>query len=89
MQIILKSNQGRQKNGSMKSSLSFELNQTILVPNNVDCYIQLESLKFVNSFYNINYSNNAFYYSIDTGSGLSDTYGFTIPIGNYNIIRLC
>ena len=53
MQIILKSNQGRQKNGSMKSSLSFELNQTILVPNNVDCYIQLESLKFVNSFYKI------------------------------------
>ena len=85
IQIILKSNQGNQKNGSMKSSLHFDLNQTILVPNNVDCYVQLESFKFVSSFYNINSTNDTFYYSIDTGSGLSNIYGFTIPVGNYNI----
>lgn len=85
MQIILKSSQGNKKNGSKNSSISFELNQTIIVPNNVDCYIQLESFKFVNSFYNVNTTNNIFYYSINTGSGFADIYGVNIPIGNYSI----
>lgn len=85
IQIILKSSQGNKQNGTKNSSISFELNQTIVVPNNVDCYIQLESFKFVNSFYNVNSSNNIFYYSINTGSGFADIYGINIPIGNYSI----
>jgi hypothetical protein len=84
-QIILKSSQGNKRNGSKNSSISFELNQTIVVPNNVDCFIQLQSFKFVNSFYNVNSTNNTFYYSRDTGSGLGDIYGINIPIGNYDI----
>lgn len=84
-QIILKSTQGNKRNGSKNSSIAYELNQTIVVPNNVDCYIQLESFKFVNSFYNVNSTNNIFYYSINNGSGFNDTYGINIPIGNYDI----
>ena len=60
MQIILKSSQGIKKNGSKNSSISYELNQTIVVPGNVNCYIQLESIKYVNSFYNVTLSNNDF-----------------------------
>ena len=88
MQIILKSSQGIKKNGSKNSSISYELNQTIVVPGNVNCYIQLESFKFVNSFYNVNLTNNIFYYSINTGYGLADIYGMDIPIGNYSINTL-
>lgn len=84
-QIILKSSQGNKRNGSKNSSISFELNETIVVPNNVDCFLQLQSFKFVNSFYNVNSTNNTFYYSRDTGSGLGDIYGINIPIGNYDI----
>jgi hypothetical protein len=87
IQIILKSSQGKQNNGSKKSSISFELNENIVIPNNVDCYILLKSFKFINSFYNINSTNNVFYYSIDSviGMGIIDIHNFEIPIGNYNI----
>lgn len=87
VQIILKSSQGKLNNASKKSSISFELNQNIVIPNNVDAYIMLKSLKFINSFYNINTTNNTFYYSVDSviGLGIVDIYSFEIPIGNYNI----
>jgi hypothetical protein len=47
----------------------------------------LKSFKFINSFYNINSTNNIFYYSIDSviGLGIIDIHSFEIPIGNYNI----
>jgi len=85
IQIILKSDQGTKRNGSKNSSISFELNQTIVVPLNVSCFVQMESFKFVNSFYNVNSTNNIFYYSINTGSGFGDIYGINIPVGNYSI----
>ena len=88
IQIILKSSQGNKKNNSKNSSLSFELNETIVVPTNVNCYIQVESFKFLNSFYNINTTNNIFYYSMNFGIGFADIYGINIPIGNYNINSL-
>lgn len=88
-QIFLKSSEGNLINGTMKSRISFELKNTINIPNNIDAYIQLNSFKFVNSFYNVNESNNMFYYSVSSmGIGIIDIHYFTIPIGNYTISTL-
>ncbi len=88
-QVFLKTSEGVLNNGSNKSSVSFDLKNTIIIPSNVDAYIQLNSFKFTNSFYNINLSNNIFYYSVDgLGLGIEDIYSFEIPVGNYNINSL-
>lgn len=87
--IILKSNEGILNNSSKKSSISFELNNNIIIPSNIDAYVHLSSLKFLNAFYNINSTNNMFYYSVSSlGIGIVDIYSFEIPIGNYNITTL-
>lgn len=85
--IFLKSNEGILNNANKKSSVSFELKNIIQIPNNIDAYIQLNSFKFINSFYNINSSNNIFYYSIST-TNINTINNLIIPIGNYNISTL-
>lgn len=89
IQIILKSSQAKLNNGTKKSSISFELNQNIIIPNNIDGYIQLNSFKFINAFYNINSTNSVFYYSISSsGLGIFDIHSIDIPFGNYTIDTL-
>ena len=83
-QIFLKSNEGISNNSTKKSSISFELKNHITIPTNIDAYIQLNSYKFVNSFYNINTTNNIFYYSTST-IGIGIINNISIDIGNYNI----
>ncbi len=83
-QIFIKSNDYTiLKNDKMKSDITFELKNFINIPNNVDAYIQLNSFKFMNAFYNINSTNNKFYYSISPN--ITTILSFTIPSGNYNI----
>lgn len=86
-QIFLKSNEGISNNSTKKSSISFELKNHITIPTNIDAYIQLNSYKFVNSFYNINTTNNIFYYSTST-IGIGIINNISIDIGNYNITTL-
>jgi len=86
--IFLKSNEYTSlNNGSLKSDINYELKNKILIPSNVDCYIQLNTFKFINSFYNINGSNNHFYYSVHH-SGIYETIDITIPYGNYSITSI-
>jgi len=88
-QLFLKSNEGRLNNSTKKSSISFELKNVITIPNNVDAYIQLNSFKFINAFYNISSTNNIFYYSVSTmGIEIIDEHSIEIPIGNYNLTSL-
>ena len=86
-QIFLKSNEYTTlHNGSFKSDVSFELKNNIQIPNNVDAYLQLNSFKFTNAFYNINTGNNIFYYSLS--SNINATLTIQIPIGQYTISNL-
>jgi len=83
-QIFLRSNEYTiLKNGNMKSNIFFELKNYIKIPNNVDAYLQLNSFKFINAFYNVSTSNNIFYYSLSGSIGT--VLSITITPGNYNI----
>lgn len=82
-QIFLKSNDYTALfNGSHKSYISFQLKTPIIIPNNIDAYIQLTNFKFTNAFYNVDSTNNVFYYHKDTDKS------FTISAGNYKITNL-
>jgi hypothetical protein len=89
-QIFLKSSEySILNNGSKKSSISFELKTKIIIPRNVDCYIQLTSFNYINAFYNVNTTNNQFYFSLNGGGeNINTIYNITIPIGNYTITSL-
>ena len=87
IQIYLKSNEYTTlHNGSFKSDISFELKNNITIPNNVEAYIQLNSFKFTNAFYNISNYNNMFYYSLS--SNINTILTIVIPIGQYTILNL-
>ena len=86
--IFLKSNESTTiLNGSLKSDIVYELKNKINIPNNVDAYIQLNTFKFINAFYNVNSSNNKFYVSM-LKSGVSNDVVITLPNGNYSIISI-
>ena len=86
--IFLKSNDATSLiNGSMKSDVSFDLRNKITIPANVNCYVQLNTFRFVNSIYNVNSSNNKFYVST-LKSGVVTNVTITIPNGNYSIISI-
>jgi hypothetical protein len=89
-QVFLKSNEYTiLNNSSKKSSITFDLKTSINIPLNVDAYIQLNSFKFINSFYNINSTNNNFYFSLNGGvEDINIIYEINIPIGNYSITSL-
>lgn len=83
--LTLRSNEYSTAVNSIKSHLLFELYRPIVVSNNIDMYMNVESFKFTNSMYNINQYNNVFYY------GIAPSYTLTsiiIPTGNYNITSL-
>ena len=87
IQIFLKSNEYTTlHNGSFKSDVSFELKNNINIPNNVDAYLQLNSFKFTNAFYNISSQNNMFYYSLS--SNINTILTIQIPVGQYTITNL-
>lgn len=86
--IFLKSNESTTiLNGSLKSDIVYELKNKITIPNNIDCYIQLNTFKFINAFYNVNSSNNKFYVSL-VKSGTIHNVVVTLPNGNYSIISI-
>lgn len=89
-QIFLKSSEYTiLNNSSKKSSITFDLKTSINIPRNVDTYIQMNSFKFINSFYNINTENNIFYFSLNGGGeDIGVIYEIEIPIGNYSISAL-
>jgi hypothetical protein len=76
-------------NGSKKSSITSELKTKIIIPRNVDCFIQLTTFNFINALYNINSTNNKFYFPLNgAGVSIESIYNITIPIGNYTISTL-
>jgi hypothetical protein len=86
-QIYLKSSEFTTlHNGSAKSHITFELKNSISIPNNVDAYIQLNSFKFTNAFYNVNSNNNIFYYSLS--NNINSIQSVVIAVGQYNITNL-
>lgn len=89
-QVFLRSNEYTiLNNGTKKSSITFNLKNTIKIPSNVDAYIQLNSFKFINSFYNVNSRNNQFYFSLNGGAeDINTIYSILIPVGNYTITSL-
>jgi hypothetical protein len=89
-QVFLRSNEYTiLNNDTKKSSISFDLKTLIKIPNNVDAYIQINSFKFMNAFYNINASNNILYFSLNGGGEtLATIYEIEIPIGNYSVSTL-
>jgi hypothetical protein len=79
-QIFLNSAYSTQDyNTTMKSNMLFQLEDIINVPSNIDCYIQINTFKFFNTFYNVTTRNNVFYFN-DTS--------VTIQPGNYTIAIL-
>lgn len=68
---------------SSKCQLSFELNEPIVCPSNVDIYMSLESFSFTNSFYTINENNYKFQYLYNGNATFK-----TLTLGNYDIDSL-
>lgn len=84
--ICLKSNDYTSLNNTYGSHITFELYRPIIIDNNIDIWLNVESFKFTNSIYNVNIYNNIFYYGLaSSGYSLSS---YTIPRGNYDIISL-
>lgn len=84
--ICLKSTDYTRLNNQYNSYITFELYRPIVIENNVDTWLQVESFKFTNSIYNVNIYNNIFYYGL-ASSGYTITSS-TIPRGNYDITTL-
>ena len=63
----------------------YELNYPIIKNSNIDIIVKLESFIFLNGMYNINSTNNNFYYSFVYNGVINRV---VIPIGNYNIDEL-
>ena len=63
----------------------YELNYPIMKYNNIDTLITMENFIFTNSMYNINTSNNNFYYSFVYNGVINRVI---IAPGNYNIDQL-
>jgi hypothetical protein len=88
-QIFLKSNEGSSHNLKKKSDITFTLKHDINIPSNIDTYIQLNSFKFINCFYNVNSTNNILYYSYSSSlAGLLDIHTYIIPVGRYSMSSL-
>lgn len=64
---------------------SFELSRSIIIPNNVSCYVRLNNFKYTNVFYNVSDTKNIFYYSFNGGVTINS---IIIPAGNYSIATL-
>ena len=63
----------------------FQLNNTILLPDDVVCYVQLNEMVMPNTGYNVDESNNTLNF-IDTDN---TEYNVVIAKGNYNANTLC
>jgi hypothetical protein len=84
--ICLKSSDYTTLNNTYGSHITFQLYRPIVVESNVDIFLQVDSMKFTNSIYNVNIYNNIFYYGL-----ASDGYtllSYEIPRGNYDIYSL-
>jgi hypothetical protein len=84
--ICLRSTDYSNLNNPYGSYITFELYRPIVIQNNVDMWLTIESFKFTNSIYNINIYNNIFYYGL-ASSGYS-LISATIARGNYDITSL-
>lgn len=71
------------------SQATFLLRNNIPIPSNVDCYIQLKSFKYSNTFYNITDSNKNVYTSLGDMSVPPGVYSATsllTALNNLNIV---
>lgn len=84
--ISLKSNDYTSLNNTYGSHITFELYRPIIINNNIDIWLNIDSFKFTNSIYNVNIYNNIFYYGLASSGYVLSSY--TIPRGNYDIISL-
>ena len=73
-------------NNNLGSHISFELYQPIVVDNNVETWLKIESFKFTNSIYNISIYSNIFYYGLASSSYAIQSV--IIPRANYDINSL-
>jgi len=64
---------------------SFELSKSIIIPNNVSCYVKLNSFKYTNVFYNVTSTKNILYYSFNGGVTINT---IVVPVGNYTVNTL-
>jgi hypothetical protein len=62
----------------------FQLNNTISLPDDVVCYVQLNEMVMPNTGYNVDENNQDLYF-IDTDA---QPYHITVPKGNYNALTL-
>ena len=62
----------------------FQLNNTISLPDDVVCYVQLNEMVMPNTGYNVDENNQDLYF-IDTDG---QPYHITVPKGNYNALTL-
>ena len=63
----------------------FQLNNTISLPDDVVCYVQLNEMVMPNTDYNIDSNNNILDF-VDTEG---QKYNISVPVGNYNANTLC
>ena len=82
--IFLYSGETSSISSSNKNNLTFELNQTIIAPSNVDILISLDSFSFTNSFFNITNYNHLLIITFDNTNFLS----YVIPSNHYDIDSL-
>lgn len=85
MSIYLDSALGNHET-DLGNRVSFPLRTPVVVPQNMDCYVQLSAFRYVNIFYNIDAHNCVFYYSLS--SDISEIYSVEVPVGNYNVTSL-
>lgn len=85
MSIYLDSSLGNADN-DFGNRVSFPLRVPVVVPSNMDCYVQLSAFRYVNIFYNIDSHNCVLYYSLS--SNINEILSLSIPIGNYDVNTL-
>ena len=73
-------------NNGLGSHISFELYQPIIIADNVDTWLKIESFKFTNSIYNVNIYSNIFYFGLASSSYAIQS--ITLTKSNYDISSL-
>jgi hypothetical protein len=71
-------------NLTKKSDIYFNLEHTITIPSNVDAYLQINTLKLTNVFYNVTTTNNVFYYNASSVQILPGNYSISVLISALN-----
>lgn len=71
---------------TLGNHVRFDLRNAIVVPQNIDCYVQMTAFRYSNVFYNVSQYNNVLYYSLSNDIGTVHEY--IVPRGNYSVSSL-